>query len=425
MRSATRWASSIRVLYGGSPGPYLPNATDTSQYTVMSYNYQPGLFFRSVTEKSSGGYSISYDYVMPSTPMLYDIAAIQYLYGQNMATRAGNTVYTFDPDEPFIKCIWDGGGVDTISVANFSRACTIRLAEGEFSSIRIPSDPLPRGYGSDSTVAYSGSNNLSIAFGVTIENATGGTGNDTLNGNGAANILVGNGGDDTLKGVGGNDTLNGGNGNDRLAGGTGDDTYKVNSTSDTVTEAANAGTNRVDSTAASYTLPANVENLTLTGAVAINGAGNGLDNVITGNGANNKLTGGAGNDTLNGGAGNDVLIGLAGADVLTGGAGADRFDFDAPVDTGVTEETSDVVTDFNHDQGDKIDLSTIDANIDAAGNNAFKFIGGEAFSGNSAGKLRFDAANQVLFGSIDADIDPEFSILVSDVTLMFGADFVL
>ncbi|MFM6818538.1 MAG: Calx-beta domain-containing protein [Dolichospermum sp.] len=86
-------------------------------------------------------------------------------------------------------------------------------------------------------------------------------------------------------------------------------------------------------TAATTTLAANVENLTLTGAAAINGTGNAGNNVIIGNGANNILTGNAGNDTLNGGAGNDNLNGGDGNDLLLGGAGNDTLNGVAGNDT--------------------------------------------------------------------------------------------
>jgi hypothetical protein len=98
-----------------------------------------------------------------------------------------------------------------------------------------------------------------------------------------------------------------------LAGGAGDDTYKVG-LNDVVAELANEGTDTVQSSL-TYTLSANVENLTLTGTAAINGTGNAANNLIIGNAATNMLMGGAGNDTLNGGAGNDSLIGGTGNDI--------------------------------------------------------------------------------------------------------------
>jgi Ca2+-binding RTX toxin-like protein len=185
---------------------------------VMSYNDHPRGLWREVTD-TGGGFSTTWYNIEPSTPMLYDIAAIQYLYGKNTATRAGNDSYTFDPDEPFFMCIWDGGGTDTITVSNFSAGCTINLTDGKFSSITILPDPYPGGTDPNASAIYNGSNNLSIAFGCTIENATGGSGSDRLTGNSVKNTLAGNNGNDTLEGGAGNDVLNGGSGNDRLLGG--------------------------------------------------------------------------------------------------------------------------------------------------------------------------------------------------------------
>jgi Ca2+-binding RTX toxin-like protein len=100
-----------------------------------------------------------------------------------------------------------------------------------------------------------------------------------------------------------------------MSGGLGNDTYVVDNPGDVVTEAASAGTDAV-SASVTYTLSANVENLTLTGTAAINGTGNSRANVITGNAGNNTLDGGAGADTLVGGAGNDTYV----VDLATTGA---------------------------------------------------------------------------------------------------------
>ncbi|MBD2270993.1 cadherin domain-containing protein, partial [Anabaena sp. FACHB-1391] len=129
--------------------------------------------------------------------------------------------------------------------------------------------------------------------------AINGTGN-TLN-----NTITGNTGNNVLNGGAGADTLIGGLGNDSLIGGAGNDSYYVDSTADIITESVGQGLDSVFSTAATYTLSANVENLTLQGTTAINGTGNTLNNIITGNAADNVLNGGAGADTLIGGAGND------------------------------------------------------------------------------------------------------------------------
>ncbi|MBY0411613.1 MAG: Ig-like domain-containing protein, partial [Burkholderiaceae bacterium] len=194
--------------------PRLPTATDTRQYSVMSYTDHSNALFREVTPNGSGGYSFQNEYIQPKTPMLYDIAAIQYLYGANTGYRTGNDTYTFDPTQPFFQTLWDAGGTDTISVSNFSTDCVIDLGEGRFSSLGIPSDPLPPGYSGGSTPTYYGTNNLAIAFGCLIENATGGEGNDTLMGNAANNVLIGGNGNDVMTGGLGNDTINGGAGSD-------------------------------------------------------------------------------------------------------------------------------------------------------------------------------------------------------------------
>ncbi|WP_305076182.1 calcium-binding protein [Methylophilus sp. 14] len=154
------------------------------------------------------------------------------------------------------------------------------------------------------------------ATGATKLNLTGSEFNNTLIGNAAANIIDGGMGDDTLDGGAGNDTLigglgsdtlNGGTGADSMTGGDGDDTYIVDNIADAITELEDEGTDLVKASV-SYTLGANLENLTLTGTAAINGTGNDLDNVITGNAGNNILDGGAGIDSMEGGKGNDTYI---------------------------------------------------------------------------------------------------------------------
>ena len=144
------------------------------------------------------------------------------------------------------------------------------------------------------------------ATGNTVNNVIfGNTGNNTLDGQDGNDSLNGNSGNDVLLGQVGNDTLDGGAGIDTLYGGVGDDTYVVdNIIADIVVEGLNEGTDLVN-TSVSYTLSDNVENLTLTGATAINGTGNNLNNIITGNAVSNVIDGGLGNDTMNGGTGND------------------------------------------------------------------------------------------------------------------------
>lgn len=152
------------------------------------------------------------------------------------------------------------------------------------------------------------SSSITWTLGSNLENLTL-TGSSAINGSGNAlgNVMTGNSAANVL------------------TGGAGNDTYVVG-TSDTVTEAANAGSDTVQSSI-TWTLGANLENLTLTGSSTVNGTGNTLGNVLTGNAANNTLTGNAGNDTLDGGAGTDTLAGGTGNDgyVLGRGYGADTL----------------------------------------------------------------------------------------------------
>ncbi len=136
---------------------------------------------------------------------------------------------------------------------------------------------------------------------LTGTNAINGTGNDL------DNQITGNDANNTLTGLGGNDFLDGAGGSDTMVGGIGNDTYVVGNKFDVVTENVNEGTDEVRSSI-TYTLGANVENLTLTGYADINGTGNSVNNIIYGNVGNNILDGGAGADTMYGGSGDDTYI---------------------------------------------------------------------------------------------------------------------
>ncbi|MGO7594022.1 beta strand repeat-containing protein, partial [Rhizobium leguminosarum] len=210
----------------------------------------------------------------------------------------------------------------------------------------------------------------SIAALVNVENLTY-TGSASFTGTG--NAL-----DNTITGGIGNDTLNGGAGADSLIGGAGGDTYIVDNAGDIVTEAADAGTDTVRTTLASYTLGSDLENLTYIGPVAFTGTGNDLDNTITGGAAADTLSGGVGNDTLNGGAGADSLIGGAGDDIY------------------IVDNAGDIVTEAANAGIDTV-RTTLAAHTLAANVENLTYIGTAAFTG--AGNL----LDNIIIGGVAAD----------------------
>lgn len=175
-------------------GTLLSVSEDTDQYSVMSYtNYELG---GDVYVDEGNYYSITP--LEPSSPMFYDVLAIQYLYGPNWDTHTGNDVYTFNSDEPFLSTLWDAGGTDTLDVSNQPFGAVLNLNAGTFSSVgaRYLS------YGSASAAV----DNLAIAFGVEIENAVGTLFDDIMIGNALNNVFTPNGGSDRIEGGAGVDT---------------------------------------------------------------------------------------------------------------------------------------------------------------------------------------------------------------------------
>ncbi|TMM46122.1 M10 family metallopeptidase C-terminal domain-containing protein [Qipengyuania marisflavi] len=223
-----------------------------------------------------------------TTPMNADVVAMRVLYGLSSDTRLGNTTYGFNSNagstafdatvfNDTAYTIVDSGGIDTLDYSGFSQDQLIDLRPEYFMNIGPAIG------------------NVMIGRGTFIENAIGGSGADTINGNQFNNALTGWAGADVISGFGGRDTLQGGNGNDTLNGGQHLDTVYGGG-----------------------------------GADAINGGGandllygeGGNDTILGANG-NDYIDGGAGNDTINGGVGSDEIFGGDGDDTISGGHGLD------------------------------------------------------------------------------------------------------
>ncbi|WP_194467131.1 M10 family metallopeptidase C-terminal domain-containing protein [Bradyrhizobium sp. CCBAU 53340] len=211
---------------GGVANVAVPTAHDDSEYTVMSYRSYVGAPLTGYTNEQYG---------YPETYMANDILALQTLYGANYNTQSGNTVYTWSPTtgQEFIngagqpadgggvggsanriyETIWDGGGVNTYDLSNYTTDLSINLNPGAssvFSTTQLAY--LGNGHYASGNVynAYLYSGDVRSY----IDNATGGSGNDTIIGNAIANVLKGGAGNDTITGGGGNDTIDGGAGTD-------------------------------------------------------------------------------------------------------------------------------------------------------------------------------------------------------------------
>ena len=151
----------------------------------------------------------------------------------------------------------------------------------------------------------------------------------------------------------------------------------------------------------------------------------GIEGLSGSNLAKDILAGDAGANVLRGWGGDDALTGAGGKDTLLGGAGADRFIYGSAADSAVGAG-ADVIHDFSRAQGDRIDLSAIDASIGAAGNQAFTFIGTALYTG-VAGQLRFhsDGAVTTIAGDVNGDGVSDFHIQLTGAIGVVAGDFVL
>jgi serralysin len=320
-------------------GKHAEYAQDSAQFTVMSY------FGAGATGSLHSGF--------PDTPLLHDVAALQSLYGANTTTRAGDTVYghnstanrqsyDFNLNPSPIFTVWDGGGVDTLDFSLTQAVVSLDLNEGRFSD------------------AFGMTNNISIAFGVVIENARGGATGDTILGNPADNLLEGLDGDDALAGAAGRDVLDGSRGRDRLFGG--GDADSVYGGLDDDLLLGDAGNDLLLGDAgldiANGGLGADLinggegddviggaEDADLVGGALGNDQvfGDGGNDTVFGDGGFDTVNGGEGDDQVNGGDGDDLIGGGDGRDFLGGGLGADTMFGDDGADFMLGDEGADTV----------------------------------------------------------------------------------
>ncbi|MCJ2180045.1 right-handed parallel beta-helix repeat-containing protein [Novosphingobium album (ex Hu et al. 2023)] len=285
----------------------------------------------------------------------------------------------------------------------------------------------------------------------------------------ADRLSVTNLGDTHIAAGDGNDILTGGLYHNELAGGGGADVYYVNGTGDVVVEEANAGIDTVYA-AIDYTLTDNVEVLRMA-AEGLTGTGNALDNrmigtdghdtfygmdgndtvqagggndeihggngddilkgedgndTIFGDAGNDRILGGDGNDVIYGGAGNDRIEGGAGVDILWGGDGKDTFVFREGDLDGSTKSTPEIIGDFSRAQGERINLSALDANVLTSADDSFSFIGTHDFTGK-AGQLRYEVSggNTYIAGDTNGDGIADFHLELLGVTSLTSSDLIL
>jgi len=290
--------------YNGSTGNGKSYYEDSAQYTVMSYFAETD----TGAEYGNGWYRENGEWIrgawQPNGLMLHDIAAVQRLYGKNMETRTGDSVYGWNSNldhevwsvsdwkDNMIAAIWDAGGIDTIDGSGYTTDSVIDLREEAFSSLGAYE------YGNSRMI-----NNVAIARDVKIENAVGGSGDDTLIGNMADAAHSDSGG-------------NGYNGNNILDGGAGNDTVSYAGSNVAGVDTLRSIENLIGSTANDRLLTSR-DGGTLSGEAG--------DDLLIGRSGADSLTGGEGNDWLQGNSGNDTLVGGQGSDWLRGGHGADHL----------------------------------------------------------------------------------------------------
>jgi len=271
---------------------------DSMEFSIMTYRSYVGA-------STTGGYT-NETWGFAQSLMMYDIRAIQQMYGAWFGYNATDTTYTFSTTtgqmsvngvgqglpgaNRIFRTVWDGNGVDTYDFSNYTTNLSVDLTPGGWSDLNVGGNFQRAQLGSGryarghvfNALQYNGDTRS------LIENGKGGSGNDVIRGNAAYNGLYGNAGNDTIYGGDGNDTVDGGNGTDLIYLGNGNDYVNVTSLG---------------------------------------------DDTFYGEAGNDYIYGYTGNETYYGGDGNDTLLGSSGNDLINGGAGDDSMDGGSGTDT--------------------------------------------------------------------------------------------
>jgi Ca2+-binding RTX toxin-like protein len=261
-------------------------------------------------------------------------------------------------------------------------------------------------------------------------NATGNSLNNTLTGNEGENSLNGAFGNDVINAGIGDDTLGGGVGNDNLLGGVGDDELMGGTGNDTL-----RGGEGIDY--ANYEAMASALNVNLlTGIAAGEGndrlleienisAGSGNDTLV-GNAVSNEIEGGSGNDIIDAGTGDDTLTGASGKDIMSGGVGSDIFSYQNVTESDIVNPNGfDLIKDFNLSEGDKIDLSAMDAKSGGTANDSFSFYSTAPKTAGASSNGAVWFSNGFLFASNDTDIQAEFKVAMNGVSSINASNIIL
>ena len=289
-------------------GLYGDNQLNQSVFTLMSYNAGfIGKFGQETASEVLFGHA--------ATPGPIDIAVIQRLYGER-AANTGDDIYTLPTQNASgtgYMAIWDTGGDDLIKHDGTKKAII------DLRPASLLNEPGGGGWVSQVKNVAGG---LTIAAGVEIERAQGGSAGDEITGSNKANKLFGMGGNDTLTGLGGNDILKGGSGNDTMAGGAGKDRMIGGADFDTVS---------YDESKAAIILDLSQKKAIGQGQDILKSVekviGSKFDDELVGAVTDDTFVGGDGNDVLDGAGGNDTLIGGIGNDTMDGGEGVDTVSF--------------------------------------------------------------------------------------------------